>query len=154
MTKVPITVINIFAYGAPFAVGSDSAEVPECCHPPDAIDTGVVQYTFKLHCESLCPDPTTGGTRKLASAITTPATPTVEVMKKKAHQNKVKEGEHFCSKANHPCGENGDMVNVCHYSAKTGYESFCVPEVDSDVVGYYPKDYCGKCEGGYSKIKK
>ena len=57
---------------------------------------------------------------------------------------------HFCDSADYPCGEDGDdLVYVCHYSAKHGYQTFCVPEPDSDVLGFYPKDYCGPCVGGY-----
>jgi hypothetical protein len=40
-------------------------------------------------------------------------------------------------------------VNVCHYSAREGYQTYCVPESDSDVIAYVPKDYCGPCVGGY-----
>jgi hypothetical protein len=57
---------------------------------------------------------------------------------------------HFCVSEDYPCGENGDMVHVCHYSAKHGYQTFCVRESDSDVLRFYPKDYCGRCVGGYA----
>jgi hypothetical protein len=43
------------------------------------------------------------------------------------------------------------MVYACHYSARHGYQTFCVPELDSDILGFYPKDYCGPCVGGYGE---
>jgi hypothetical protein len=56
---------------------------------------------------------------------------------------------HFCVSEDYPCGDDGDRVFVCHYSARDGYKTFCVPEPDSDVLAFYPKDYCGPCVGGY-----
>jgi hypothetical protein len=58
---------------------------------------------------------------------------------------------HFCVSEDYPCGDNNDYVYVCHYSARHGYQTFCVPEPDSDVLGFYPKDYCGPCVGGYGE---
>jgi len=62
---------------------------------------------------------------------------------------------HFCVSEDYPCGGKKDHVHVCHYSARDGYKTFCVPESDSDVLAFYKKDYCGPCIGGYgSKIKR
>jgi len=58
--------------------------------------------------------------------------------------------QHFCVVADYPCGPNDDKVHVCHYSARVGYKTFCVPEPDSDALRFYPKDYCGPCVGGYA----
>jgi hypothetical protein len=58
--------------------------------------------------------------------------------------------EHFCVVEDYPCGPDGDKVHVCHYSARDGYKTFCVPEPDSDALRFYPKDYCGACVGGYA----
>jgi hypothetical protein len=56
----------------------------------------------------------------------------------------------YCVTEDFPCeGEGSDMVFVCHYSARKGYQTFCVPETDSDILRFYPNDYCGPCEGGY-----
>ncbi len=57
---------------------------------------------------------------------------------------------HFCLSEDYPCGEEGDMVHVCHYSAKDVYQTFCVRESDSDALRFYSKDYCGRCVGGYA----
>jgi hypothetical protein len=58
--------------------------------------------------------------------------------------------EPFCVIEDYPCGPNNDKVYVCHYSARDGYKTFCVPEADSDALRFYPKDYCGQCVGGYA----
>lgn len=56
----------------------------------------------------------------------------------------------YCESQDYPCeGEEPNMVYVCHYSPRTGYQTFCVPEADSDILRFYPHDYCGKCEGGF-----
>ena len=60
---------------------------------------------------------------------------------------------HYCSKDEYPCGEINENVHVCHYSARDGYQTYCVPEADSDILGYYPKDYCGHCVGGYRRAR-
>lgn len=57
--------------------------------------------------------------------------------------------QHYCSALDYPCGDSPNTVYMCHYSAKVGHQTFCVPEPDSDVVQYYPKDYCGPCVGGF-----
>jgi len=59
----------------------------------------------------------------------------------------------YCVSVDFPCeGEEDDMVHVCHYSARKGYQTFCIPESDSDILRFYPNDYCGPCEGGYGGI--
>jgi hypothetical protein len=56
----------------------------------------------------------------------------------------------YCVSEDFPCeGEEENMVYVCHYSGRDGYRTFCVPEADSDLLRFYPFDYCGPCEGGY-----
>jgi len=55
----------------------------------------------------------------------------------------------YCLSDDFPCeGEEANMVYVCHYSARKGYQTFCVPETDSDILRFYANDYCGPCEGG------
>jgi hypothetical protein len=55
----------------------------------------------------------------------------------------------YCVSEDFPCeGDEANMVYVCHYSSHKGYETFCVPEVDSDILRFYSHDYCGPCEGG------
>jgi len=55
----------------------------------------------------------------------------------------------YCLSKDYPCeGEEDNMVYVCHYSARQGYQTFCVPEADSDILRFYPHDYCGTCKYG------
>ena len=147
MSHVPITIVDIWAVDDSFSVAMDDANVPECCHPPEALDLPTVQYTFKIHCVSECIPDTSDDQgededrRKLVHEETKPVdTATGE-----------NASAHFCSAADYPCGDKDDMVHVCHYSARHGYQTFCVPEPDSDILGFYPKDYCGPCVGGYGE---
>lgn len=61
----------------------------------------------------------------------------------------------YCLAEDFPCeGEEDSMVYVCHYIPRQGYQTFCVPEVDTVILGFYPHDYCGPCEGGYGSVGK
>jgi hypothetical protein len=54
----------------------------------------------------------------------------------------------YCVNKEFPCvGDEEKMVYVCHYSNRGGYQTFCIPEADSDVMRFYFNDYCGPCEG-------
>merc|ERR1712039_77297 len=57
---------------------------------------------------------------------------------------------YYCSSVDFPCSSEGGrgMVHVCHHSARLGYQTFCIPEADSEVLRFYEKDYCGPCVGG------
>jgi len=59
------------------------------------------------------------------------------------------DGRGYCRSEDFPCGEEEGMVNVCHYSITSGYQTYCLKESDSDLVRTYPDDYCGPCTGGY-----
>jgi hypothetical protein len=61
---------------------------------------------------------------------------------------------HHCRSEDFPCEDGDDMVYVCHYSVFKGYTTYCVKEADSDIVRFYPNDYCGPCVGGYGKMKQ
>jgi len=133
----------------------DDAEVPECCHPGEVCKT--VQYTFKIPCVDPCPpeggttDDNTG--RRLEESIRQQkadeeSTMQFEELTGQADPDGTE--DHFCVVEDYPCGANLDKVHVCHYSARDGYKTFCVPEADSDALRFYPKDYCGPCVGGYS----
>jgi hypothetical protein len=61
----------------------------------------------------------------------------------------------YCLSEDFPCeGEEDNMVYVCHYIPRQGYQTFCVPEADSVILGFYLNDYCGPCEGGYGSVGK
>ena len=58
--------------------------------------------------------------------------------------------DHFCVTEDYPCGDFGDKVHVCHYSARDGYRTVCLTEDESDALRFFPKDYCGPCVGGFA----
>jgi hypothetical protein len=167
MQHVHISIVDIWVSGEPLNPALDTAEIPICCHPPDGDGIATVQYTFKLRCETECPPDELPLTRHLgetpqeaqvassSSAFLSKAATNVAAAAAATNKNEQpagvsKEDGHFCAPADYPCGENGDLVHVCHYSSKDGYQTFCVPEADSDVLSFYPKDYCGRCVGGYT----
>jgi hypothetical protein len=61
------------------------------------------------------------------------------------------DGKYYCSATDYPCEGQG-MVHVCHYSTRMGYQTFCIPEADSEVLRFYKSDYCGACVGGYGSV--
>jgi len=141
----------------------DNAEVPECCHPGDECKT--VQYTFKIPCVDPCPPEDGAAAADNGRRLSNEHTVHDLVREKRREESSTKEFEaltghaddndaedHFCVVEDYPCGANLDKVHVCHYSARDGYKTFCVPEADSDALRFYPKDYCGPCVGGYSTV--
>merc|ERR1711937_277671 len=43
----------------------------------------------------------------------------------------------YCVHKDYPCeGDEDDMVYVCHYSSRAGYQTFCIPEMDSDILRF------------------
>jgi hypothetical protein len=151
MKHVPISIVDIWVSGnSVLDEKLDQAVVPECCHPPEKDKNPKVQYTFKLHCVTKCP---ADADRRLLEVDGSPA----DVIKKTetgsapAGAKDPSVNGHFCAFEDFPCGETDNMVYACHYSARHGYQTFCVPELDSDILGFYPKDYCGPCVGGYGE---
>jgi hypothetical protein len=159
MKHVPISIVDIWVSDAAFDDSADHAVVPDCCHAPNIDTNPKVQYTFKLHCVSTCPE------RRLLEVDSSTAE---DVIKKTeagsaSEFSAITQGSalasakdpsvkgHFCASEDFPCGEKDNMVYACHYSARHGYQTFCVPEPDSDILGFYPKDYCGPCVGGYGE---
>jgi len=63
-------------------------------------------------------------------------------------------GTFYCSAADYPCGETDVMVYVCHYSARSGYQTFCVPEADSEILRFFAHDYCGPCVSGFGGVNQ
>jgi len=54
----------------------------------------------------------------------------------------------YCTSRDFPCGGNGNVF-ICHYNPHLGYQTFCVPEEESDIVKFYANSYCGPCVGGF-----
>jgi len=147
-----LAVVDVWFVDSSSVNSTDSDTVPECCEP-NAADAGVptVLYSLKVYCQSHCP----GGGRARDLAVEADSTKSASDFEAVAEKDGAvfepsKESkEHFCASEDYACGDSGDLVHVCHYSAKDGYQTYCVPESDSDVVAYFPKDYCGPCVGGY-----
>ena len=147
-----ISVVNVWmtdcSTTTSFLDQTDKAEIPQCCHPGEQCRT--VQYTFKLNCVSPCIEEDVS--RRNLHASTEGARRNLHVLAEKIHEDPEANDEEqsFCVNADYPCGPDTDNVHVCHYSARDGYKTFCVPESDSDALRFYPKDYCGPCVGGYT----
>ena len=62
------------------------------------------------------------------------------------------DGSFYCSAKDFPC--EGGNVNICHYSAKQGYQTYCIPEADSEVLRFYKSNYCGPCVGGFGGVNQ
>jgi hypothetical protein len=58
------------------------------------------------------------------------------------------DGGPYCSSEDFPCGGENN-VYICHYNPHLGYQTFCVPEEESDIVKFYANSYCGPCVGGF-----
>jgi hypothetical protein len=157
MHNVPISIVHVWVASTEFDLVLDNAEVPECCNPTSASQTPKIQMTFKLPCIDPCPEDAEPVARRLDRTVETASAKDFERETKEfvsASSTNLepsidgKDG-HFCVGEDYPCGDDDDRVYVCHYSARDGYKTFCVPEADSDVLAFYPKDYCGPCVGGY-----
>jgi hypothetical protein len=60
---------------------------------------------------------------------------------------------YYCLAEDFPCDGGADYVYACHYSARLGYRTFCIPEADSEVLRFYANDYCGPCVGGFAGVQ-
>lgn len=60
--------------------------------------------------------------------------------------------EPYCLALDFPCGTKAEMVSVCHYDRLWGYGELCIQERASDMLEYYPRDYCGPCMGGIQAL--
>jgi len=44
------------------------------------------------------------------------------------------EGNYHCSLGKYGCSDGPNHVEICHYSSRTGYKTYCVPQSDSEIV--------------------
>ena len=71
-----------------------------------------------------------------------------EEMKAAAEPSEDSEDAPYCVHEDYPCeGDEENMVYVCHYSSRSGYQTFCVSEMDSDILRFNKTHHCGSCEG-------
>jgi hypothetical protein len=62
------------------------------------------------------------------------------------------DGSFYCLSEDFPCQDGANTVHVCHYSTHRGYQTFCIPESDSEILRFHSNDYCGPCIGGYGGV--
>lgn len=173
-----LAIVDVWFVDASAINSTDSSTIPECCEPDDSdISIPTVQYSFKVYCQSKCVDPSNNVRSLTATAadVAKNASELERVAKDEGisflfdlhdglqedendddddneKEDLKAKSNHFCSSIDYPCGDDGgSLVYVCHYSSKDGYQTFCIPESDSDVAAYVPKDYCGPCVGGYGR---
>jgi hypothetical protein len=159
MTRKPITIVDLWIIDSSLDAVVDNATVPDCCKPSEQNGGSgpKVQYTFMIHCESKCATIAPGSSRLLSGGNQPDEIKGFQKPHRKSKKPSPLEiaaeanGGHYCTKEDHPCGLNNENVHVCHYSARDGYQTFCVPEEDTDILAYYPKDHCGPCFGGFAK---
>jgi hypothetical protein len=71
-----------------------------------------------------------------------------EEMIKAAEPSDESEDTPYCVHKDYPCkGDEENMVYVCHYSSRAGYQTFCIPEMDSDILRFNKNHHCGPCDG-------
>lgn len=73
-------------------------------------------------------------------------------VKHKEEQKSFEDESPYCQSKDFPCEGGANKVYVCHYSGRQGYQTFCIPETDSDILRFYHNDYCGPCVGGYGGV--
>lgn len=155
--KRSLTIVDVWFADPRYVSPEDDWTIPECCKPAEEDETtNKVLYSFKVYCESYCPERRRRRTEKIDSPVDKTSVDLVASTKEEGVGTLGADGEdskntgHFCASEDFPCGDEG-YVHICHYSVKDGYQTYCVPEADSDVATYFPKDYCGPCVGGYSE---
>jgi len=71
-----------------------------------------------------------------------------EEMKAAAEPSDESDDTPYCVHNDYPCkGDEENMVYVCHYSSQAGYQTFCIPEMDSDILRFNKNHHCGPCDG-------
>ena len=149
-----IAEISIYVHDASFDA-TNQVQIPAQCessssNPPSRS----CAYNFIIPCKKdlLCDANTTTPVRRLDELDTDEAFKSTEF--EAVNEPSINEDDiPYCVSEDFPCeGDGSNMVFVCHYSARKGYQTFCIPESDSDILRFYPNDYCGPCEGGYGGL--
>merc|ERR1711865_766230 len=71
-----------------------------------------------------------------------------EEMKAAGEPSKDSEDAPYCVHKDYPCkGDVEKMVHICHYSRQKGFQTFCIPEEDSDMIQFDSRNHCGPCDG-------
>merc|ERR1712113_1380715 len=65
--KVPLALVDVWFVDADVVSSEDADTVPKCCEPvPEDDDLPTVQWSFKVYCETKCPESEGGPARRLA----------------------------------------------------------------------------------------
>jgi hypothetical protein len=123
--------------------------------PPSYFSDGFVRIQFDLYHSMISEANLKAGIDKVSLIAACPSIRRVEETTTADERKTEAAGEvghYYCSAADFPCADDGQSVHVCHYSSRLGYQTFCVPEPDSEVLRFYKNDYCGPCVQGFGGI--
>ena len=113
---------------------------------------GLCSYVYKIPCSAdiLCDPSRRLDTHDINSKAGTEQgfihtemrVPAIESRKSEFDENKP-----YCLHQHFPCdGDEESMVHVCYYSSESGYQTLCIPEIDSDILRFNKNHHCGSCE--------
>mmetsp|Transcript_9376 Transcript_9376/g.23010 ORF Transcript_9376/g.23010 Transcript_9376/m.23010 type:complete len:239 (-) Transcript_9376:45-761(-) len=113
---------------------------------------GLCSFVYKIPCSAdiLC-----GGSRRLvtpdlnASTAIAQGVISTEMRATAIESSKTEfdEDKPYCLHEDFPCeGEEDSMVHVCYYSSESGYQTLCIPEMDSDILRFNKNHHCGSCK--------
>jgi len=114
---------------------------------------GSCSYVYKMPCSTdiLCDDVRV---RRLDESGTVDENDNIEQgfmteeMKAAGEPSEDSEDAPYCVHEDHPCnGDEENMVYVCHYCRQKGFQTFCIPENDSDILSFDSRNHCGPCDG-------
>ena len=140
-----IATVTVYAKDDSFPSTSVVPELSNSLVCDPGLDQGhQVKYVFEIPCDS--------ADTNFCIENTTPAARREEVVPEDELSGEQESG-YYCLSEDFPCEGGNGMVHVCHYSSRKGYQTFCIPEADSEVLRFYSHDYCGPCVGGYGGIQ-
>jgi hypothetical protein len=151
-----VSVIDVYVHDPTFD-SKTAVPIPTICNDWTGGDSKLAYYRIELSCSprASCGDPNAEicASRSFEDLESSEAF-TASESDREVNEPSVNDDDiPYCVSEDFPCeGEGNEMVYVCHYSARKGYQTFCIPEVDSDILRFYPNDYCGPCEGGYGGL--
>ena len=117
------------------------------------VGPGSCSFVYKIPCSTdiLCDDvrrlednigDKSGGNDNIEQGFMT------EEMKAAGELSEDSDDAPYCVHEDYPCnGDEEKMVYICHYSRQKGYQTFCIPEMDSDILQFDGRNHCGKCDG-------
>ena len=158
-----IAEIEVYLHDGDFGAGANAAVHSSCTPSPQ---TKTCSYHYVLPCqEDLLCDRRLEDLSFDEASTAKETNPSVDVLSLEhaftaedgmTHSNEKSEEDEdvpYCVSTDFPCEGDGDnLVYVCHYSPRKGYQTFCVPESDSEILRFYRNDYCGPCEGGFGDM--